>query len=181
MARATTKDELLKMANTKFEKLFTIINNMDSDKQNAQFSAEIENLGKEAHWKRDKNLRDILVHLFEWHQLLIQWEESNSKGTPKQFLKEGYNWKTYGNMNIEFWEKHQSTLLEQSKELLKTSHNEVIEMIDKYTDKQLFTKQSLNWTGTSTLGQYCVSATSSHYDWAIKKINKHIKIYQNQL
>ncbi|MFC2579722.1 MAG: ClbS/DfsB family four-helix bundle protein, partial [Bacteroidota bacterium] len=32
-----------------------------------------------------------------------------------------------------------------------------------------------DWTGTSTLGAYCVSATASHYDWAIKKIKVHIR------
>ncbi|WP_297115142.1 ClbS/DfsB family four-helix bundle protein, partial [uncultured Porphyromonas sp.] len=31
------------------------------------------------------------------------------------------------------------------------------------------------WTGTSILGAYCVSVTASHYDWAMKKIKKHIK------
>lgn len=27
----------------------------------------------------------------------------------------------------------------------------------------------------TNLGSYCVSATASHYDWAMKKIKKHIK------
>ena len=31
------------------------------------------------------------------------------------------------------------------------------------------------WTGTTSLGSYCVSATASHYDWALKKIKKHQK------
>jgi hypothetical protein len=31
------------------------------------------------------------------------------------------------------------------------------------------------WTGTTSLGSYCVSASSSHYDWAMKKIKNHIK------
>ncbi|MGO3678157.1 MAG: ClbS/DfsB family four-helix bundle protein, partial [Microbacteriaceae bacterium] len=34
------------------------------------------------------------------------------------------------------------------------------------------------WTGTTSLGSYCVSATSSHYDWAIKKIRAHIRAQQ---
>ena len=31
------------------------------------------------------------------------------------------------------------------------------------------------WVGGSTLGSYFVSCTSSHYDWAIKKLKAHIK------
>lgn len=34
------------------------------------------------------------------------------------------------------------------------------------------TYKFFNWTGTTSLGSYCVSATSSHYDWAMKKIKK---------
>lgn len=35
--------------------------------------------------------------------------------------------------------------------------------------KNYFQKKVYKWVGGSTLGSYFVSATSSHYDWAIKK------------
>ena len=54
---------------------------------------------------RDKNLRDVLIHLFEWHQLLLLWIESNLNNDQKPFLPLPYNWKTYGELNIEFWKK----------------------------------------------------------------------------
>ncbi|MCR5436700.1 MAG: ClbS/DfsB family four-helix bundle protein, partial [Treponema sp.] len=31
------------------------------------------------------------------------------------------------------------------------------------------------WTGNAALGAYFVSTTSSHYDWAMKKIKAHKK------
>ncbi|MDR3109584.1 MAG: ClbS/DfsB family four-helix bundle protein [Planctomycetaceae bacterium] len=31
------------------------------------------------------------------------------------------------------------------------------------------------------MGSYCVSATSSHYDWAMKKIKMHTKNKENIL
>jgi hypothetical protein len=43
-------------------------------------------------------------------------------------------------------------------------------LIEKHTDEELFTKQKYKWTGTTSLGSYLVSATSSHYDWGIKQI-----------
>ena len=48
-------------------------------------------------------------------------------------------------------------------------------LIETFSNEQLFAKSVFDWTGTSTLGAYCVSATASHYDWAIKKIKVHIK------
>ena len=41
--------------------------------------------------------------------------------------------------------------------------------------KNYFQKKVYKWVGGSTLGSYFVSATSSHYNWAIKKIKAHQK------
>lgn len=93
----------------------------------------------------------------------------------KTFLPAPYNWKSYGDMNVEFWKKHQQTPYEQAAEMARESHGRVMAMIEGFSDEALFTKGYFGWTGGSTFGQYCVSATSSHYDWAIKKIKKQIK------
>ena len=173
MARATTKADLIIAANEQFDKLWKLIDMMSDEQQNAEFSSEMAMAGKEAHWNRDKNLRDVLVHLYEWHQLLLNWINSNLKGETKPFLPEPYNWKTYPSMNVEFWKKHQNTPLVAAIIMLKESHKNVTALIDTFSNEELFAKKSFAWTGTSTLGAYCVSATSSHYDWAIKKLKKH--------
>ena len=36
-------------------------------------------------------------------------------------------------------------------------------------------KKKYKWTGSTSLGAYLVSATSSHYDWAYKLIKKCLK------
>ncbi len=177
MARATTKSDLLKTAAEQFEKLEQLIDSMTEHEQTATFNFGADFNKNEAHWQRDKNLRDVLIHLYEWHQLLLNWVESNQKGEAKPFLPAPYNWKTYGQMNVEFWRKHQSTSYEDSKKMLSSSHQQVIDLIEKFTNEELFEKQHFDWTGTSTLGAYCVSATASHYDWAMKKIKLHRKTY----
>lgn len=131
---------------------------------------------KEAHWKRDKNLRDVLIHLYEWHQLLLNWVDANENGEDKPFIPEPYNWKTYGDMNVEFWKKHQNTTLEEAVEMLEKSHGEVMKLAETFTDGELFTKGVYPWVGGSTLGSYFVSVTASHYDWAMKKLKAHRKI-----
>jgi len=54
--------------------------------------------------------------------------------------------------------------------LLKKSHQDMLELIQKHSDDDLFTKKKYAWTGTTSLGAYLISATSSHYDWALKTI-----------
>ena len=175
MARATTKTDLVTSANGQFVKMWKLIDSMSDEQQNATFGKEMATAGKEAHWSRDKKLRDILVHLYEWHLLLLNWIKVNSSGEHKPFLPEPYNWKTYPTMNVEFWKKHQSTPLTEAKAKLKESHKDVMALIETLSNEQLFAKGVFDWTGTSTLGAYCVSATASHYDWAIKKIKVHIR------
>lgn len=175
MARATTKTDLIIAANGQFDRLCKIIEQMSDELQNAAFAHEMAAAGKETHWSRDKNLRDVLVHLHEWHKLLLNWIESNRAGDAKPFLPEPYNWKTYPAMNVEFWEKHQKTSLIDAKNMLMESHKKVMALIETFSNDKLFAKNTFAWTGTSTLGAYCVSATSSHYDWAMKKLKLHIK------
>jgi hypothetical protein len=55
------------------------------------------------------------------------------------------------------------------------SHKQVMALIEDLSNDELFMAGFLPWTGTTVLGSYCVSATASHYDWAMKKIKTHIK------
>ena len=174
MARPATKKDLIEVATTQYDKLWNLINSINEEDQNKKFTFDKENAGKEAHWKRDNNLRDVLIHLYEWHQLLLNWVDNNQKGIEKAFLPEAYNWKTYGDMNIEFFKKHQDTSYEKSKELFMESHKKLMELADTFTNDELFSRKIFSWVGNSPLGSYFVSVTSSHYDWAMKKIKKHI-------
>jgi len=106
---------------------------------------------------------------------LINWITANKNGEAKQFLPEPYNWKTYGEMNAEFWKKHQSTTYKESGKMLEISSKKALELIEQFSDEELFTKKYFPWTGTTNLGSYCISATASHYAWAAKKIKLHIK------
>jgi len=177
MPRPTTKAELLKAAEDNFVKMWKMIDSLPAVAQNAAFNFGDAYAEKEAHWSRDRNLRDVLVHLYEWHQLLLRWVAANQGGNAQPFLPAPYTWKTYGEMNEGFWAKHQQTPLSDAVAMLKQSHADVMQMIGALPEGPLFTKGSLTWTGTSTLGSYCVSATASHYDWAMKKL----KVYQKTL
>lgn len=172
MGRPVTKSELLTAAAKNYEEMNELIASLTEKELSTPFDFPDK---KEAHWKRDRNVRDILVHLYEWHMLLLEWVRANQKGEDHSFLPEPYNWKTYGSMNVEFWKKHQSTSPEQAAEMLADSHREVMELAESLSNEELFTKGAFKWVGGSTLGSYFVSNTSSHYAWAIKKLKAHRK------
>lgn len=96
-------------------------------------------------------------------------------GEQSPFLPKPYNFKTYSEMNIEIWKNHQGTPLDEAVNKVNASHKKVLDLIQTFSSEALFTKQFYNWTGTTTLGSYCVSTLSSHYDWAIKKLKAHAR------
>lgn len=65
-------------------------------------------------------------------------------------------------MNVVFWENHQGTSFDKSHKNSKKNHAAVLDLISKFTNEELFEKKNFLWTGTTNLGSYCVSATSSH-------------------
>ncbi|MFD2839032.1 ClbS/DfsB family four-helix bundle protein [Populibacterium corticicola] len=175
MGRPTTKAELLEVSDTRYRTLQDLIDSMSLEERSVEFDFGPDLAGREAHWTRDQNLRDVLIHLHEWHQLLLTWVVAHQDGKQQPFLPAPYNWRTYGAMNQDFLRRHQGTSLEDALNMLERSHRRLMNMIDSFTDQELFEKQYFPWTGTTSLGSYCVSATSSHYEWATKKIRVHIK------
>lgn len=83
MPRPTTKADLIEAANTNFEKLTTLIESLSDEERLADIFPN----------ERDKNERDVLVHLSEWHRLLVEWINANTKGVAAPFLPEPYNWR----------------------------------------------------------------------------------------
>jgi len=177
MPRPTTKAELIAAANIQWDKMWAMIGAMPEARRQAAFNFGDDPKRKEAHWARDKNLRDVLVHLYEWHRLLLDWTAANLGGEARPFLPEPYNWRTYGDMNEAFWEKHQATSYEDAESALRDTHGRVMALIEAFSDEELFGKKHFPWTGTSSLGSYCISVTASHYDWAMKKIKLHQKTF----
>jgi len=184
MPRARNKEDLLKFAAENYSILLEMISNMTENQLNTEFDFSGDESKKEAHWSRDKNVRDVLIHLYEWHQLMISFVKNNldegksSLGKGIAFLPSEYSWKTYGAMNVQFWKKHQETSFESAKEMLAKTHTEVMKLIEGFSNEELFTKKYYDFTGTTDLGSYFVSSTASHYDWAIKKIKLHCKKVQ---
>ena len=175
MPRPRNKEDLLTAAEENFEKLNKLIDSLSEKEMSAPFDFSADEKKKEAHWKRDKNVRDVLVHLYEWHQLMLHFVDENTGGKSVQFLPKPYTWRTIASMNQIFWEKHQRTSLEEARKLVSDSHAEIMERVRRFTNEELFVQKAFPAVGGSTLGSYFVSSTSSHYDWAMKKIKAHRK------
>ena len=165
MARPVTKDELLALSSKNYHKLTELIDSLSKEEQEMKFPFE----------DRDKNIRDVLGHLHEWHLMMIEWYTAGMKGENPVIPAEGYTWKTLPGLNAVIWKKYQNVSLKDARKKLNNSHIEIEALIKSHTNDELFTKKLYPWTKTTSLGSYFISSTSSHYDWALKKIQKFTK------
>lgn len=178
MPRPKNKDELIKAMNAEFTKLCEILDDTPSEILHGDFKGALPNNA------RDKNARDVLIHLYEWQVMLEKFIANNlefkgDKFTPKAkispFLPAPYNWRTYPKLNLELWQKHQNTSFESALNALKQSHESILALTQKFSDNELFDKKHFAFTGTTNLGSYVISSTSSHYVWAIKQLKSGLK------
>lgn len=168
MARPTSKKDLLEVAEEKFTKLFALVDSFDEEAKRAEYPFDNN---------RDKNIRDILAHLYHWHSMVLKWYDVGMKGEKPDIPAKGYNWRTTPALNREIWKMYQETSFEESEVFLKGSHKKVMEVIESHSNEELFEKKRYKWTGNNAMGAYFASATSSHYDWAMK----HLKRYKKSL
>lgn len=160
MPRPANKKDLLSLAADNYAKLMAFVDALPADARERGFELN----------GRDRNVRDVLIHLHEWHLLMRRWHDEGCAGGMPAVPAEGYTWRTISEMNREFWKRRQGTSLAETRRLLADSHALMLELIGGHSDAELFGLKVYPWTKTTTLGSYFVSATSSHYDWALKTL-----------
>ena len=173
MARPQTKDELTAASDSQLNKLMEVLDSLPPEDRESDFPPALTEHGPQAHWKRDKNCKDVIVHLYEWQMLWLRWMTANMDGGNQPFLPYPYTWASYAGMNEEFRDKHLSTSYSEAVELLRRSHGEIMARLQTLSDEELFTKGYFSFTGSTSLGSYTASATSSHYEWAVRKIRRY--------
>lgn len=165
MSRPTNKKDLLLFSQQNFDALIDFVASIPDSLRQNEFPKGTMN----------RNIRDVLAHLHHWHLMFLDWYVAGMKGQKPDIPAKGYTWKTTPELNLKIRNDYQRTDLDEVIIKLKLSFQEVRKIIDKHSDAELFEKGKYTWTGTTSLGAYLVSATSSHYDWALKLIKKATK------
>lgn len=162
MARPQTKKDLLEQAAKNYDKLMAFIDKLSDAEQNQEFPEGTMN----------RNIRDVLAHLHEWHQMVLGWYTVGQRGDTPDIPAKGYNWRQIPALNREIWERYSQTSLPKAKELFQDSHAAILELVHRHSNDELFERSRYPWTGNNALGSYFVSCTSSHYDWGLKLIRR---------
>jgi len=163
MPRPTNKKELLKLSETNFNKLLLFIEELPDELKNKTYNRNELN-------KRDKTVSDVICHLHEWHIMMGNWYKIGMAGKKPAIPAQDVTWKTLPVLNHRIYDKYKGTQLKKAITMFKKSHKDVMALIEKHNDEELFTKKKYAWTGTTSLGAFLISSTSSHYDWGLKTV-----------
>lgn len=162
MARPKSKSDLLEQAQANYKKLIHLVESYPLINQKKDFQKETLN----------RNIKDVLAHLHAWHLMFLDWYTVGMSGQKPDMPAKGHTWKTLPDLNREIQRRYAQVSLEDAKGLLRQSYNTIIKLIEMHSDDDLFTKKKYHWTGSTSLGAYLISATSSHYNWAFKLIKR---------
>ncbi len=165
MSRPTTRTELLERMTTEFAGLLDAADEIPPERRTGP-----------SDYARG-SVKDMLGHLDAWHRMFLEWERVGRTGEVPEMPAPGHTWKTTPALNMEIHERHAGDSWEDVVASLRESHARVREVIESYADGELFEKRRYQWTGSTSVGSYAVSATTSHYDWAAKHLRKSRKTW----
>jgi hypothetical protein len=112
------------------------------------------------------SVKDILAHLDAWDRMWLRWEQAGAQGQPTPMPAEGFTWTQTPALNERIHADTSGAQWDEVCDRLRDSHSRIMSRLSGYSDEDLFAKKRYRWTGTTSVGSYAVSATSSHYAWA---------------
>lgn len=151
-------------AETSFSKLSAMIDQLTPEQEQQPFAFE----------GRDRNIRDVLVHLHEWHRLFLNWfEDTHVHQQPTDFLPIPYTPKTRADMNTQIRNRHQQTTLNEAKAMVHESHTTIMAVASELSHQALMSRRYDNGAENQSISHYLKIVTTTHYEWAIQKIARH--------
>lgn len=153
------KETLIEDSEENFKLLLAILESVPTRKRNESIETD----------ERDKNFRDVFMHLYEWHAMLERWYREGMDGDMPSMPAPGYKWRNLRQLNEKIHESYQDITINQALKKLILSHRRVMKLIQVHTNEEIITKKYFKWTKTSNLYSYFVANTSNHYLWAIKR------------
>lgn len=172
MANPTNKQELIASMSDSYAQLNEQMAKMSEAEITTPFNFVSDPKKCGVRWQYDRSVRDLLAHLSEWQVLMSVFVQNIREGHPKDYLPDEYR-KCYHEMDKMIVEKHQQTPLEDAKQLLEETHNEMLRLADSFTDEELFTKGYYKVTYTTNMAAYFLSVTP--YGQAVKILKMHQK------
>ncbi|MCJ7432988.1 MAG: ClbS/DfsB family four-helix bundle protein [Anaerolineales bacterium] len=160
MSKPTTKNQIIEAAQTERTALEQLLTDLTLEQMT------------QPNVVGDWSVKDVLGHLIEWEQMVINWYKAGAKGKVPVTPSEEYNWAQLPQLNQAIYLKHRDRSLADVQKDFKASYKKIMRTILDIPEKEMFTRGHYAWIKNNILAAYFVSGTSSHYRWARTSIRK---------
>lgn len=157
---AKTKAALIAIAEKEFDKLQTLLADIDRD------------LALTPHPDDGITIKDTLAHRVHWIDLFFGWYENGAAGRPVHVPADGYNWGQLKAYNAKVRAQTADISWDEARSQLATGHERLMRFVAERSDDDLYGPRKYDWQGTYPLGRWVESAGPSHYRSAAKYIRE---------
>ena len=168
MAIPKDKDELIKAITDNYKKLTIELANIP-----------IDLTGKKELDGHSKNtlmsINNLVAYLVGWGQLVLKWNDKNSKGLKVDFPETDFMWNELGLLAQKFYCDYENDNFKTLMEKLDETTNEILKLIESKTNTELY---EIAWYSKWTFGKMIQLNTSSPFKNAKDRIRKWKKTKQ---
>ncbi len=117
------------------------------------------------------SVKDILAHLADWEARMPVWIEAARRGEPVETPEPGLTWKQLSIVNQRIYERHCHQSLEEVLDYFRTTHANLMELVQDMPEDEMLTPELYAFTGKNTVYGW-LSGFAAHDLWAKTKIRK---------
>lgn len=120
--------------------------------------------------RRDRDLQDVLDHVFAWHELLLGWIAGIERGETPAYPAEGFSWSELDELNLSLRDRTRTRGgAERAFARLQGSHAVALAKVGALDADVLFDATRFPWLG-GPLAEPVHECLGGHYDWAVGAI-----------
>lgn len=119
---------------------------------------------------RDRDLQDVLDHVFAWHELLLGWIAAIERRETPAYPAEGFSWSELDELNLSLRDRSRTRGgAERAFARLQGSHAVALAKVGALDADVLFEATRFPWLGVP-FAEPVHECLGGHYDWAVGAI-----------
>jgi hypothetical protein len=123
----------------------------------------------------DWTIKELLAVRVWWVEALLAWIQTGKRGKTPVTPAPGYTWKETPRLNADIVQAAREESYKRIRGRLDRSHKRVLASIDELSNRELFRKGAVQWTGTLPLFRWISINTARQYTTARTYIRKTLE------
>lgn len=97
----------------------------------------------------DRTPAQMISYQLGWMNLLLDWEKQEQQGDTVITPAKNYKWNNLGGLYESFYNEYDKYTLKELSDMFIKKEQQIIELIDSYTDVELFEQGGRNWSSST--------------------------------